>query len=291
MATRFEILLPGSHLASLRSAGEEALAEIERVESWLSIHRPGTPLATVNSQAARRPVPVSPPIFELLRRALELSRLTDGAFDPTIGPLVKAWRSGSPRETVNQAEWEASLARARDVIGWRHVELDAETWTVRFHHPETQLDLGSIGKGWALDRATTCLTDAGIDTALLHGGTSTICAIGAPPNGSAWMIQLAPPPDPLTEPRRGEPIALRNASLSVSATWGRTLTDSAGNTHGHVLNPSSGEPVPGQKRAAVAAPGSVGTETDALSTALLVAGPNLGPRLQALFPGLQYWMA
>ena len=292
MATRFEIVLPGTRTETLRAAGEEALAEIERIESWLSVHRPGTPLAAVNAGAYRQRVPVSPPIFELLKRAQELSRLTNGAFDPTIGPLVSAWRRAAEGGTTTPKDWEQSLATARAAGGWLNVELDEITGTVRFHHPNARLDLGSIGKGWALDRAVTCLRDAGITTALLHGGTSTVCAIGTPPDGDAWIVELADAPVRCAAPSGPEPIRervrLRDASLSVSATWGRTLVDPFGKAHGHVLDPNSGEPVPGARLAAVAGPAA--TETDALSTALLVAGRSLIPSLQAFHPCLRFWL-
>ncbi len=91
MATRFEIMLHGDHPSALRAAGEEALDEIERIEAQLSLYRPGSEVARLNAEAHRRPVRVTPALFQLLEEARALSRETEGAFDITIAPVVRAW--------------------------------------------------------------------------------------------------------------------------------------------------------------------------------------------------------
>ena len=292
MATRFEIVLPGTETTALRAAGEEALAEIERVEGWLSVYRPGTALATVNANAYRKPVPVSPPIFGLLQRAKELSRVTDNAFDPTIGPLVQAWRKVTDGRENDARTWKQTLVVARAAVGWKNVELEPVTGTVRFHHPKTQLDLGSLGKGWALDRAVVCLREVGISAAFLHGGTSSAWGLGHPPDADAWRVEIANVPDSFMDPTSPAPtrerVDLREASLSVSATWGRELKEPNGKSFGHVFDPRTGEPIPGLRRAAVLGPSAA--DTDALSTALLVAGTRLASNWQTDHPGLRFWL-
>lgn len=275
MATRFEFALHGANPAALRAAAEEALDEVERLENLLSLYRPHTDTARVNASAAHEAVRVAPEVFHLLQRAFALTAATDGAFDITAAPLMRAWGfvGGSGHRPDS-----TTLAEARACVGLQHVLFDEAACTVRFARPGVMLDLGSLGKGYALDRAAWLLRDAGVTSALLHGGTSTVIALGRPPGADAWKIALP----------SGESVSLRDESLSVSATWGKSFRD-GGKTFGHVLDPRSGEPVTGERLAAVALP--FATESDALSTALLVLGEDGKARLQEMRPGLRSWLA
>jgi thiamine biosynthesis lipoprotein len=269
MATRFELVLHGDDPVHLRAAGEEALAEITRLEAHLSFYRPTSDLSRINRQAAHTPVVVEPWLFALLDRARQLYEATDGAFDPTVGPLMRCW--GFVHHTGHLPE-AAALAAARACTGMHHVVLDAATHTVAFRQPGVQLDLGSIGKGYAVDEAVRLLQDLGITDALLHGGTSTVYALGKPPEAEAWQVAL---PMPGADETPLAVLSLRDEALSVSAVWGKAFV-AGGKTYGHVLDPRRGHPVDGAVMAAVVAPSA--TDTDALSTALLVLGPEAATR-------------
>jgi thiamine biosynthesis lipoprotein len=283
MATRFEILLHGENAHALRAAGEEALGEIERLEAQLSLYRPTSEIARVNSCAAREPVRVSPGVFRLLEWAQRLSRETDGTFDISIAPLVRCW--GFMGGTGQLPEPE-ELAAAREVIGMTLLELNAEDFTVRFARPGMMLDLGAIGKGYALERAAELLREAGVTSALLHGGTSTIYGLGHPPDMEAWKIALEYPNvvDGKIENELVATVPLRDEALSVSAVWGRAFREGE-KTFGHVLDPRTGQPVAGAQLAAVVLPSA--TETDALSTALLVAGDADAGKIAGLRAGMR----
>ncbi|MBI3878306.1 MAG: FAD:protein FMN transferase [Verrucomicrobia bacterium] len=179
MATRFEIVLHGDDATRLRAAGEEALNEIERLEAQLSFFKPTSEISRLNTHAASAPVRVEPVLFRLLQHALRLSRETGGAFDITVAPLMRAW--GFIKSSGQLPDPQA-LEEARKCTGWRLVELDEREFTVRFARPGVKLDLGAIGKGYALERAADILRDDGITSALLHGGTSTVYALGSPPS-------------------------------------------------------------------------------------------------------------
>ncbi len=268
MATRFEIVLHGANRVALRAAGEEALNEIDRLENQLSLYRPTTEIAHVNARAAQSPVRVSPVCFRLLQAAQQLSFETGGAFDPTIAPLVRCWGfmgGGGHAPTLEQ------LTEARGQIGAALVELNEADFTVKFARAGVMLDLGAIGKGYALERAAELLREAGVESALLHGGTSTVHALGHPPDQSHWKVALH---TPVRGPAGKEApllaaVPLRDEAMSVSAVWGKSF-QAGGRTYGHVLDPRSGQPVKGALLSAVALPSA--TETDALSTALLVMG-------------------
>jgi thiamine biosynthesis lipoprotein len=282
MATRFEIVLYGDNPFGLRAAGEEAFEEIHRLEEQLSLYRPSSEIAHVNARAAREAVRVTPGVFALLERAQVLTSESLGAFDITIAPLVRCWgfMGGSGKiPTVTE------LAEARAKVGMHLVHLNRHDFTVRFTTEGVMLDLGALGKGYAVDCASEILCEAGVTSGLLHSGTSTVAAIGTPPGEDSWKIAITNPPnradDAVLNPvadSRGDSseaqnpliiIDLKDESLSVSAVWGKSFRAN-GQTLGHVLDPRTGMPVMGSLLAAVVLPSA--TETDAFSTALLTLG-------------------
>jgi FAD:protein FMN transferase len=272
MATRFEIALWGSEEGHLRAAGAEALREVERLDAQLSLFRVDSDIADLNARAAREPVVLEPRVFRLLERAAALGSLTGGAFDITVTPLMRAWGLHGGKGTVPSVD---EFARARAASGWTNLVLDAERSTARFAHPGCALDLGAIGKGYAVDQAVAILRECGIANALIHGGTSTAFAVGTQPDGEPWRVAIRHP--------RGseEPVdvvTLSELALSVSAPHGKQFT-SADRTYGHVIDPRTGEPAQTAALAAVTCDSA--TDSDALSTALLVLGEPFLPALKA----------
>lgn len=282
MATRFELVLYGEEPVRLRAAGEQALQEIERLESQLSFYRPDSEVSWINSRAAEAPVRIEPRLFHLLLRCANLTEKTCGAFDVTVGPLMRAWgfAEGSPR--VAQP---SELAVVRNAVGMKNVELCEEDFTVRFKHRGVELDLGGYGKGYAIERAIDILKGNGVTSALLHGGTSSIFALGAPPLEEAWKIALSAPLDDAEKPTT---IALNNTGLSVSAAHGKWFNVD-GRMYGHVLDPGTGAPARGALAAAVTGPSP--SDCEALSTALLVLGQSWVPAMQSSFPDYQAFIA
>ncbi len=285
MATRFELVLYGPDTSALRAAGEEALAEIELLEDQLSLYRPGSEIARLNARAAYVPVRVSPALFALLEHAKQLHQESGGAFDISISPLVRCWgfMGGCGRKPAPE-----DVAAARSKVGMDLVCLEAGTLTVQFSCPGVMLDLGAIGKGYAIERAVELLREAGVVSALLHGGTSTVYALGHPPDSEFWHVALEEPPSALGAPPTAfPPIRLRDQAMSASAIWGRSF-QAEGKTLGHILDPRTGHPAENAVLAAVVLPSA--TETDALSTALLIRGADGHRRLAGLRPGMQTYL-
>jgi thiamine biosynthesis lipoprotein len=280
MGSRFEIVLPGDDRVRLQAAAEEALDEIERVEAQLSIYDDRSELTGINLFAAAGPVRVEPRLFALLDLAISTSRATEGAFDPTAGPLIDAWgfRDGTGH-LPDPKELEAAL----ELVGAELVELDPKALTVRFLRPGMRLNLGAIGKGYALDRAVEALRYCGIASALLHGGTSTVYGLGAPPDSpNGWPIL---PRDPRPAVLSPAPELLRDRALSVSAPHGRAFMDGE-RLLGHVLDPRIGQPAETAQSALVIHPSA--TVSDALSTALLVLGEPGVALLESCSPPGQF---
>ncbi|HWX21001.1 MAG TPA: FAD:protein FMN transferase [Candidatus Binatia bacterium] len=310
MATRFEIVLHGENAVSLRAAGEEALQEVERLEAQLSLFKPTSEIAHLNARAANEPVRVTATLFGLLQQAKRLSEETGGAFDITVAPLVRCWGFMGGSGTLPKPE---DVAEARDRVGMHLVQLCAEDCTVRFARPGVMLDLGAIGKGYAIERAAELLREAGVISALIHGGTSTVYALGHPPESEYWKVGIEKP-----ESRRAgagvggkrqasadEPagvlaltggdrrnadadllttIPLRDEALSVSAVWGKFF-QAEGKTFGHIIDPRTGQPAAAAVLTAVVLPSA--TETDALSTALLTLGSAGHEQIAGLRPGIR----
>lgn len=280
MGTRFEIaMVEDRDPVRLRAAAEEALAEIDQIEDRLSLHRETSEIARVNALASKHPVRLSVEVFNLIALCLSLSRKTEGAFDPSVGPLMRCW--GFLRGSGSEPSAEA-LAAARNCVGAQWIELDEEKREVFFRKPGMMLDLGAIGKGYALDVAVDRLREAGVAHALIHGGTSSVFGLGTQEDGRPWTVALekpeveAPAPSPLLST-----FSLQSQALSVSAIWGKSF-QSGSRRLGHVMDPRSGLPVSHTHLAAVSL-GSA-TECEALSTALLTLGRSWIPSLRQHWP-------
>lgn len=266
MATYFQVALWGKGADYLDAVAQECFDEIRRIEGQLSLYREDTDIYELNRDGAGRTVILDPRVYWVLEEAARLSAETSGAFDITVGPLVRAW--GFMGASGRMAEAEAVEA-ARESVGMGLVELVPEVHGARFLRDGVIVDLGAIGKGYALDQVAELIRDYEIPGALLHGGTSTVVAVGGRPDGAAWPIAIQ---DPADEANRIAVVSLRDNALSVSAVHGKFFTEGDAR-YGHVIDPRSGRPVQNALLAAVVCPSA--TESDALSTALLIEGESM----------------
>ncbi len=264
MATTFEVLLPLGVPDAL-AAANAALDEIERLETQLTVYRDDSVVSRLNRLAVNGPVPVEEGLFDLLQLAARISAETDGAFDAAAGALIKAWGFlRGPRRVPPEAELRAVLQR----VGMKHVILDPEQRTVRFARPGLEFNLGSIGKGYALDRAARLLrTDWKIRCGLLHGGQSSVYAMGNEPGTErGWSVGIRHPWD---AERLLATVYLRDRALGTSAATFRHL-EHRGRNLGHILDPRTGWPAEAVASASAVAP--TAAEADALATAFYIQG-------------------
>ncbi len=261
MGGTFLVTVYADSRARAEASTDAAFSELRRLDRMLSHYRPDSPWSEVNRRAAVGPVRVPPELFEVVAASLDCSRRSGGAFDITVGPLVRAWgfmdEDGRPAEAGVVRE-----AAAR--VGYRHVRLDAATRTIRFTRAGLELDPGGIGKGYAVDRMAMVLRAHGIGRALISAAGSSLLAMGSPPGLDGWAVTIGGHTMAVPEGR----LALKDASLSTSGSTTRFVRRD-GAIHGHVIDPRTGQPA-GSRLAAVVAPR--GIDSEAWTKAVLVNG-------------------
>ena len=260
MATTFEVILPFDTPAAHEFA-ETALDEIDRLEAQLTVYRDTSEVSRLNATASRQPVRVEANLFELLAVAERIHRDTEGAFDISVGAMIKTW--GFFRRAGRVPTQEECVA-VRERIGMAHVLLDPQRQTVAYVRPGLEINLGSIGKGYALDRAAQLANARNI---LIHGGHSSILALGDEAQVSrGWTVGLTDPERPQC---RRALVHLRNRAMATSAITYQHI-EHEGKKLGHLLDPRTAWPAEGMLSATVTAP--TAAEADALATAFFILG-------------------
>src|SRR5262249_931730 len=190
MGTTFSIYLYGQDDGDAGTLFQAAFEEIERLEETLSNYRCSSEISRINRLASRSAVTTDPEVFTLLQKSLEFSRRSDGAFDVTVGQLMRAWGffRGHGRYPTDE-----ELCCSQKNVGWEKLHLDPATRTVYFATPELELDLGAIGKGYAVDRVVKMLLQAGVEAALVDAGSSTLYGLNAPPGKNGWTVRVPKP--------------------------------------------------------------------------------------------------
>lgn len=273
MGTAIHVELWCDDAARAESAIDAVMQEMHRIDASMSPYKEASELSRINRDAAREPVRVGEELFGLLERAVDFSRLSDGAFDITYaaaGHLYDYRRGVKPSE--------ADLARARAAIGWRGLQLDRAARTVRFAKPGMRIDLGGFAKGYAVDRAAAILAGRGIRHAIVAaGGDSRLLGDRC---GRPWTIGIRDPR------RKGEVVALlplEDASVSTSGDYERYFDDGATRCH-HLLDPRTGTSPQGVRSVTVVAPD--GLTSEALSKTVFVLGASRGLRIVESLPGV-----
>ena len=260
MACTFELLLPPGERDRLPAA-QHALERVDAIESQLTVFRDTSEVARLNRDAASRPVPVSSSLYGLLRLARDIGHETAGAYDVTCGALVRCW--GFLRRTGRIPDG-VTLDRARNASRWSRVRFDDAAGTIAFAAPGLEINLGSIGKGYALDCIAAALRADGVHDFLLHAGHSSVLAAGDSGATRGWIVAIA---DGRHPGARLGTIALCDQSLSTSGIGQQGFTID-GRRYGHIIDPRSGTPSDACVQSSVVAPSAALSE--ALSTAFFV---------------------
>jgi thiamine biosynthesis lipoprotein len=279
MGTIFTIDINATDHATAEQDMDLAFDEVDRLEALLSNYRPSSELSRISSEAGSEPVVTDPETFHFLERSFYWSRISDGAFDITVGPLLRAWGFFFHQGRVPS---QAQLNALRDKVGWRNVALDAQTRTVSFtNHQAMELDPGSIGKGFAVDAVVKLLREQGVTSAFISAGGSTLYAIGTVPGTEGWPVDI---PDPRSPGKTATHILLKDSSLSTGACTEKFFIKN-GHRYCHIFDPRTMRPVEGMLQTTVIDPSA--TDSDALSTVVFVLSPTASRQLLASMPGTQ----
>jgi thiamine biosynthesis lipoprotein len=263
MACVYSIVVYGHDLAPLRQIVNAAFDEVDRIDRLMSHYKKESELSRVNREAARSPVKVDAELFDFIAECLRYSRESDGAFDITVGPLMKAWGFFRGEGRLPS---DAELEEARGRIGYQHVVLNLKERTIFFDRPGVELDLGGIAKGYAVDRAVAVLKQHGVRSAFVSAGGSTIYGLGSPPGKTAWEVEVQ---DPVDHNRIATTVRLKGQALSVSGSYEKFF-ELDGVRYSHVMDPRTGRPVQGVLSVAVIT--GNGVDGDALDNVFYALG-------------------
>jgi thiamine biosynthesis lipoprotein len=259
-------LLLAGHPTRTDSAARLAFDLVDSLDLVLSDWLPASELRRLEEGVPGQWIPISCPLGEVLGLALDIAAATEGAFDPTIGPLTRMWRE--ERRTGRSAD-QAARRAAMGLVGWRNITLDRERSRVRLERPGIQLDFGAIAKGWILDRAADTLAALGFGSVLLEAG-GDIVVRDPPPGTGGWRVAVG---DTM--------LVLSNAAVSSSGPTMQWIRGSDGTLQSHVIDSESGRGRSDGAAATVVGPN--GAMSDAIATALTLVPPAEWPRLATAF--------
>lgn len=274
MGTSIRVEVYGGSETDRQAATDEAFGALQEIDRLMSNYRDDSELSRINRQAPFHDVEVSPPMLAVLLAAARVSRESNGAFDVTVGPLVKAWGF---RTKTPHVPSPAELAAIRDLVDYRNVRIEAARRVVRLTRPGVEIDLGGIAKGFAVEVAAGSIQRRGLSGFIDAGGNQFM--VGLPPGKRTWTVGVTHPERP------GQLLGaldVDSGSVSTSADSSNYLVAN-GRRYGHLLDPRTMRPTEGALSVTIVARDA--TLADALSKAVFVLGPKDGFALLDAFPG------
>ncbi len=264
MGMAVRVVLYAPHDTTARRAGQAAFRLMEDLENVLSSYRSSSELNRLSRRAGERPMPVSRPLFRVLRHAQRLARQSGGAFDVTAEPYLDLWATAREEGELPDS---SALRRASARVGWTKVHLK-ENRTVQLTADSMQLNVGGIAKGYILDRALDTLSAEGVSRAMIEAGGDIVMS-GPPPDRSGWQVRL-----PGAGPEgRARSLHLAHAAVSTSGDT-HQFVDIDGTRYSHVVDPRTGIGL--THRLLVTVVAENGTTADGLATTVGVLGPDAG---------------
>src|ERR1051325_291994 len=270
MGTTFRIVLYAKDEATAKAAAKAAFARVAELNSIMSDYQPTSELMKLCVKAGGEPVEVSADLFAVLQKADEFSKLTDGALDVSVGPIVRLWRKARRTRELPKAE---EIKKALELVDYRKIKLDSQRRTVQLMIVGMLLDLGSIAKGYAADAVLAILRQHGITRALVAAG-GDIAVGDAPPDAAGWKGGIAPLKNPDAPPEHY--LLVTNAGVSTAGD-AEQFVEIAGKRYSHIVDPKTGLGLVGRRSVTVVAPNA--TTSDGLDTGLCVLGVERGLKI------------
>jgi thiamine biosynthesis lipoprotein len=267
MGTKFRIILYAPDKATADKASKAAFERIAELDRIMSDYQATSELKQLCAKAGGEPIPVSEELFFVLNKAQDVSKLSEGAFDVTVGPVVKLWRKA--RRTMKLPDPD-QLAKARELVGYKMMHLDSKKRTVQLEKAGMQLDLGGIAKGYAGDEAQVVLKTHSVTRALVAAGGDIVVS-GPPPDADGWKIEIEAADDEDGKPRRT--LILKDAGVSTSGEK-EQYVEIDGKRYSHIVDPHTGVGLVGQKSVTVIAP--KGITADSMTKVVMILGAEKG---------------
>ena len=266
MGCDFSITVVASDSVTANSYIDMAAHEMLRIERLISSWDPNSETSKINQNAGIQPVHVSNELFDLIKRSIGLSKLTDGAFDITFASIDKLWKFDG---SMNVLPSEDAIKQSIQYIGYENIILDNEKQTVYLKHKHTKIGFGAIGKGYAADKAKQLLISLGVKAGIINA-SGDMNTWGKQPNGSDWTIAIT---NPMNKEHAFATLPLNNNAVVTSGDYEKYV-EFNGVRYAHIINPKTGYPTKGIISVTVFAPKA--ELADALATSVFVLGKDIG---------------
>lgn len=278
MGSRWGITLSGPDTLSTQQNIDTVIAEVTRIENLISDWRPETQVSQVNKNAGIRPVKVDREVFQLTQRAMELSRLTGGAFDISFAAMDRIWKfDGSMKEMPSAALIKQSVEK----VGYQNIILDSINCTVFLKNKGMKIGFGALGEGYAADKCRDMMLARGIMSGLVNG-SGDISAWGKQPDGSDWTIGIT---NPMREDKLIAIVPLQQGAVVTSGSYEKYVSFN-GKRYSHIINPVTGYPATGLCSVTVFGPSA--EMANGFSTSMMVLGQDAALNFIKKFPEYHY---
>jgi thiamine biosynthesis lipoprotein len=275
MGTTIRVVFYATSPEQAEQGRAAAFAVMKDVDDLMSDYKPDSELSRLSRAAGKGPQAVSPALYDVLRASLRTAELSDGAFDITMGPLIRLWRRSRKEQTLPSPE---EIRDAKALVGYRKLVLEPFRRTAELTTPGMILDLGGIAKGYACDRAIGALQRCGISSALVDAGGGMALS-DAPPDKKGWRIGMLGDSSKILQ--------LRNCGVSTSGDV-EQFVEIDGVRYSHIIDPSTGLGLTNRAMATVIAPD--GLTSDALDTPICILGAEKGLAMAATQTNVHVWV-
>ena len=274
MGSRFEIIIVGNDTGSAEKNIDTVIAEITRIENLISEWKPETQISEVNSNAGIKPVKVDREVFELTKRAINFSTISQGAFDISFAAMDKIWRFD---DSMTEMPAPELVKKSVEKVGYKNIVLDSINSTIFLKLRGMKIGFGSIGKGYAADRGRQIMQERGVSAGMVNA-SGDITAWGKRPDGSDWSIGVN---NPFSADSLLAVITLKDASVTTSGSYEK-FVEFNGRRYSHIINPKTGYPATGLTSVTVTGPSA--ETANGFSTSIMVLGKKKGLQLINTYP-------
>ncbi|HFK5581964.1 FAD:protein FMN transferase [Elizabethkingia anophelis] len=278
MGSRFQITLVDKDSISAEQNIDKAVAEITRIENLISEWRPETQISQVNQNAGIKPIKVDKEVFDLTKKGIYFSKLTDGAFDISIVAMDKIWKFD---DSMDELPSEQAIKESVRNVGYRNIILDSTNSTIFLKNPGMKIGFGSIGKGYAADKTRDLMKSMGVKAGIIDA-SGDISTWGTQPDGKPWAIGIN---NPFNDHKMAAILYFKENSVTTSGSYEK-YAEIHGKRYSHIMNPKTGYPSTGLTSVTITGPNA--TMANGFSTSVMVLGEKEGLKLLKQFPEYHY---